>query len=270
VLSYIGHLFAGNQAAPASGNILYKYFSEVMQEFPSSEAEEEEEECDEADISDNAEEDDDDDGSDEDEYSREVIGVAQSAPKLQDIRQVTPTRPLTPQAAESQTESESEEDKIPPFPASASTTAIQAEEISVTESETDNEESANQLASKPLVHTRNDTGSSDTESDSEDENDLRAGMNPKPMLIRDASQPTLGPLILDAESNTRVPALINTFLREYQRDGIRFFWERYRNGRGGILGDDMGLGIIFLLSSMQGRNYSKYTNCREENTSYIV
>ncbi len=76
-----------------------------MQEFPSSEAEEEEEEeeCDEADISDNAEEDDDDEGSDEDEYSREAIGVAQSAPKLQDIRQVTPTRPLTPQAAESQT-----------------------------------------------------------------------------------------------------------------------------------------------------------------------
>ncbi len=64
-----------------------------MKEFPSSEAEEEEEECDEADISDNAEEDDADDGSDEDEYSREVIGVAQSALKLQDIRQVTPTRP---------------------------------------------------------------------------------------------------------------------------------------------------------------------------------
>ncbi len=53
-------------------------------------------------------------------------------------------------------------------------TFVLAEEISVTESETDNEESANQLASKSLVHTRNDANSSDTESDSEDENDLRA------------------------------------------------------------------------------------------------
>ena len=48
-----------------------------------------------------------------------------------------------------------------------------------------------------------------------------------------------GPLVLDRTH--KVPERINTFLREYQRDGIRFFWERYREGRGGLLGDDMGL-----------------------------
>jgi SNF2 family DNA or RNA helicase len=52
----------------------------------------------------------------------------------------------------------------------------------------------------------------------------------------------LGPLVLDAEQGIQVPAAINTYLREYQREGIKFFWERYNEGRGGLLGDDMGLG----------------------------
>lgn len=38
-----------------------------------------------------------------------------------------------------------------------------------------------------------------------------------------------------------VPASINTYLREYQREGVRFFWDLYKQGRGGLLGDDMGL-----------------------------
>jgi hypothetical protein len=38
-----------------------------------------------------------------------------------------------------------------------------------------------------------------------------------------------------------VPAAINTYLRDYQRDGVRFFWHQYQEGRGGLLGDDMGL-----------------------------
>ena len=38
-----------------------------------------------------------------------------------------------------------------------------------------------------------------------------------------------------------VPAAINTYLRDYQRDGVRFFWRQYVEGRGGLLGDDMGL-----------------------------
>ncbi|KZS99399.1 uncharacterized protein LAESUDRAFT_765582 [Laetiporus sulphureus 93-53] len=38
-----------------------------------------------------------------------------------------------------------------------------------------------------------------------------------------------------------VPARIDTFLREYQHEGVRFFWERYGDDKGGLLGDDMGL-----------------------------
>ena len=38
-----------------------------------------------------------------------------------------------------------------------------------------------------------------------------------------------------------VPPSINTHLRDYQRAGALFFWERYQENRGGLLGDDMGL-----------------------------
>ena len=39
-----------------------------------------------------------------------------------------------------------------------------------------------------------------------------------------------------------MPASINRYLREYQRDGIRFLHSLYARGLGGILADDMGLG----------------------------
>lgn len=34
-----------------------------------------------------------------------------------------------------------------------------------------------------------------------------------------------------------VPQGINRYLREYQREGIRFFYEHYARGEGGILGE---------------------------------
>jgi SNF2 family DNA or RNA helicase len=43
-----------------------------------------------------------------------------------------------------------------------------------------------------------------------------------------------------------VPTAINTYLREYQREGIKFFWDKYQQGRGGLLGDDMGLVSVVL------------------------
>lgn len=60
----------------------------------------------------------------------------------------------------------------------------------------------------------------------------------RPAFPVDASQFFL-PLVLD--QNIKVPAPINVFLREYQREGVRFFYDRYKEGRGGVLGDDMGL-----------------------------
>ncbi|GMH36245.1 hypothetical protein BSKO_04113 [Bryopsis sp. KO-2023] len=44
------------------------------------------------------------------------------------------------------------------------------------------------------------------------------------------------------EAELQVPASINAYLREYQREGVRFLFRQYFKGLGGILADDMGLG----------------------------
>ena len=63
----------------------------------------------------------------------------------------------------------------------------------------------------------------------------------RPAFVKKPDQPPLGPMVLDARHRIQVPGSINTFLRDYQRDGVKFFWERYKEHRGGLLGDDMGL-----------------------------
>ncbi|KDQ23841.1 hypothetical protein PLEOSDRAFT_1079122 [Pleurotus ostreatus PC15] len=64
-------------------------------------------------------------------------------------------------------------------------------------------------------------------------------LGPRPNFPIPDGQSALGPLILDEELEVKVPPSINTFLREYQRDGIRFFYDRYKEDRGGLLGDDI-------------------------------
>ncbi|KAL1413120.1 hypothetical protein Q8F55_000869 [Vanrija albida] len=50
-----------------------------------------------------------------------------------------------------------------------------------------------------------------------------------------------GPYLLDKENPAMaIPASINRFLRDYQRDGTQFLYNKYKQGVGGILGDDMG------------------------------
>jgi hypothetical protein len=46
-----------------------------------------------------------------------------------------------------------------------------------------------------------------------------------------------------------VPAWINNRLFEYQRTGVQWMWELHQQYVGGIVGDEMGLGTLFLLSS---------------------
>lgn len=41
---------------------------------------------------------------------------------------------------------------------------------------------------------------------------------------------------------TEVPYTINRYLRDYQREGVKFIHDSYLKSRGCILGDDMGLG----------------------------
>ena len=63
-------------------------------------------------------------------------------------------------------------------------------------------------------------------------------------------------MVLD--SDHRVPWKINTFLRDYQREGIRFFFKRYQEGRGGLLGDDMGLVRASGFTSLHSIDYSAH------------
>ena len=72
--------------------------------------------------------------------------------------------------------------------------------------------------------------------------------NLKPSFPAATAPPLCGPLVLDALKGVQVPSSVNCYLREYQREGVRFFWDRYKEGRGGILGDDMGLGMPISLS----------------------
>ncbi|XP_041475305.1 DNA excision repair protein ERCC-6-like 2 [Lytechinus variegatus] len=54
----------------------------------------------------------------------------------------------------------------------------------------------------------------------------------------------------------QVPGTINRYLREYQREGIKFLFGHYKNDRGAILGDDMGLGktvqVIAFIAAVLG------------------
>ncbi|KLO16592.1 hypothetical protein SCHPADRAFT_919848 [Schizopora paradoxa] len=227
----------GNKPAVASGNLLYKYFAEVL---PSS-VEEEEEESEEADFGDDSDNDSNvERGSDDDYFS-----TVRRVPSSQNNRQVTPPRQIQSQAEESVTESESEEEHVTYRPPAILYPA-QVHDDSVTESESDDE-----------------VVSSVTEDETEDELDDLQGKDAKPMLIRDASQPMLGPLVLNANLNIQVPALVNTFLREYQRDGIRFFWERFEDKRGGVLGDDMGLGKTIQVISFLSAIMKKFGDKRD-------
>lgn len=102
--------------------------------------------------------------------------------------------------------------------------------------------------------------------DPEDKLDAKERKPPKPLHLKARNdQIACGPLILaDAQSvpreggegmgrdwkegkRIRVPTSVNTFLRPYQRDGVRFFFDRWIESRGGILGDDMGSSFVFLL-----------------------
>uniref|UniRef100_A0A669F5M9 Excision repair cross-complementation group 6-like 2 n=1 Tax=Oreochromis niloticus TaxID=8128 RepID=A0A669F5M9_ORENI len=72
---------------------------------------------------------------------------------------------------------------------------------------------------------------------------LRDFMQEKPWFPTSLIDPRLCvPLELSDAHEDRVPYTINRYLRDYQREGIRFIYNNYIRSRGCILGDDMGLG----------------------------
>uniref|UniRef100_A0A7N9ATX9 Excision repair cross-complementation group 6-like 2 n=1 Tax=Mastacembelus armatus TaxID=205130 RepID=A0A7N9ATX9_9TELE len=65
----------------------------------------------------------------------------------------------------------------------------------------------------------------------------------KPVFPSSITAPKLhSPLELSDVDGDRVPYTINRYLRDYQREGIKFIYNNYICSRGCILGDDMGLG----------------------------
>src|SRR5262249_15687318 len=68
---------------------------------------------------------------------------------------------------------------------------------------------------------------------------LNDPLRPRHAFKPTADQQTKGPLILRPEGEVdtiAVPRCVAMYLRPYQEDGVRFFWERYKGGQGGILG----------------------------------
>lgn len=66
-------------------------------------------------------------------------------------------------------------------------------------------------------------------------------LRPKPAFKATVEQQLKGALILDHEKHIQVPRSLAMYLRPYQEEGVRFFWERYKQGRGGILGTSQKL-----------------------------
>ena len=46
----------------------------------------------------------------------------------------------------------------------------------------------------------------------------------------------------DTTPTVQIPAVINQYLRGYQREGVAFLYNCYHSNAGGMLCDDMGLG----------------------------
>ncbi|KAH7909981.1 RAD26-like SNF2 family DNA-dependent ATPase [Hygrophoropsis aurantiaca] len=141
------------------------------------------------------------------------------------------------------------------------------EDASVTESESDHDTI---LPAKVTVSTSSPPGEdSATESESDSEVPANPGFKPRPNFSLAPDQTPLGPCILDRGKHISIPASINTYLREYQRDGAKFFWELYDEGRGGLLGDDMGLGktiqVISFLSAIMLKHGDKRDVDRRRN-----
>ncbi|KAL9710545.1 hypothetical protein Ac2012v2_006079 [Leucoagaricus gongylophorus] len=148
---------------------------------------------------------------------------------------ITLPAPQDQVADDSITESESEEDKNTLLSGNPTSEAD-------SETETDSGDDSLLLVRKPLRNLSASCSSSATESDTDE--DLRGALDdlkPRPGFPLGFEQQHHKPFILDEGAKIQVPASINTYLRDYQREGVKFLWRQYQEGRGGLLGDDMGL-----------------------------
>ncbi|PPQ63446.1 hypothetical protein CVT24_004978 [Panaeolus cyanescens] len=85
----------------------------------------------------------------------------------------------------------------------------------------------------------------DTEEDSEPDIAMQKYLEARPGFPLNKEQKPLNALVLDQDQGVEIPSSINTYLRDYQRDGVKFLYRQYQQGCGGLLGDDMGLGSAY-------------------------
>lgn len=64
----------------------------------------------------------------------------------------------------------------------------------------------------------------------------------RPLFHSNQTPPGPSESFLLSGSDVKVPYTINRYLRDYQREGIKFIYHNYAKSRGCLLGDDMGLG----------------------------
>lgn len=88
----------------------------------------------------------------------------------------------------------------------------------------------------PTSTNEDDSQSHEVDDGSDDEE-----MGNRPPFPATTEQGLIGAYQLDDDDSTVViPANINRFLREYQREGVQFMYNKFKQGAGGVLGDDMG------------------------------
>ncbi|KAF5345800.1 hypothetical protein D9756_010881 [Leucocoprinus leucothites] len=171
----------------------------------------------------------------------------------------TPSKSENSVTNESETESESEEDDISKNTLVTNLLSVDHVVEANSATESDSGDDVTLFPDHKPLKNASVVSSSATESDSdEDLSGASDDLKPRPGFPLAPEQQRLGPLVLDEETKTQVPATINTYLRDYQREGVKFFWKQYQEGRGGLLGDDMGLGktiqVISFLSAIMRKN----------------
>lgn len=85
----------------------------------------------------------------------------------------------------------------------------------------------------------------------------------RPSFTQPSQHPTI-PMVLSepgVKPVIQIPATINRYLRDYQRDGVHFLYQHFSENTGAILGDDMGLGktvqVIAFIAAVLGKTGTK-------------
>lgn len=158
-------------------------------------------------------------------------------------KHLAPTKPTAPAPVDSDTE---EEMLGPPRRSVASTSTQEAQAVADDDSDEEMLSFARSKSAGPSLRCAANI------------------VNPRPDFLTTPEQGRTGPLVLDAAKAIEVPPSINCFLREYQRQGVRFLYAAYRDGRGAILGDDMGLGKTVQVAAFLAAIMRKDGGSRDE------